>query len=67
MKNCAGYAANLKRKFSTFFAGCQKVAGTGYVKRQDNALKVIARQWTVEKRILPEGTKWCTNNESEKS
>ena len=37
-------------------AGCQKLAGTEYVKRDDSALKVIA-QWGAGKGILPAGTK----------
>ena len=33
-------------------------------KRHDKALKVIAVQWSGEKGILPEGTKWWMNNEN---
>ena len=33
-----------KETVQLLLAGCQKVAGTGYIKRYDSALKVIAEQ-----------------------
>ena len=38
----------------------QKLTSPRYVKHNDNALKVIALQWAVEKGILPEGIKCWT-------
>ena len=41
-------------------AGCKKIAGSEYVRRHDNALKVLAVQWAIDNGLLPEGTKWYT-------
>ena len=65
MKGCGRFngpkAVQLCSKFKEIvqhlLAGCQKLAGTEYVKRDDNALKVIAAQWRAGKGILPAGTK----------
>ena len=38
----------------------QKLTVLGYVKHNDNALKVIAVQLAIEKGILPEGIKYLT-------
>ena len=39
-------------------AGCKKLAGSEYVRRHDNALKVLAVQWAIDNGMLPSGTKW---------
>ena len=39
---------------------CKKLAGTEYVKRQNNTFKVLAVKWAIENGLLPEDTKWCT-------
>ncbi|CAB4045676.1 Hypothetical predicted protein, partial [Paramuricea clavata] len=41
-------------------AGCKKLAGSEYVRRHDNALKVLAVQWAIDNGLLPKGTKWYT-------
>ena len=41
-------------------SGCKKLAGTEYVKRHNNTLKVLAVKWAVENGLLPEDTKWYT-------
>ena len=41
-------------------AGCKKLAGSEYIRRHDNALKVLALHWAVDNKLLPEGTKWYT-------
>ena len=38
-------------------SGCKKLAGSEYVKRHDNTLKVLAMKWAVENGLLPEETK----------
>ena len=38
----------------------QKLAGSEYVRRNDNALKVLAVHWAIDNKLLPEGTKWYT-------
>ena len=47
-----------KETVQHLLAGCKKLAGTEYVRRHNNALKVLAVWWAVKKRLLPEGTKW---------
>ena len=39
-------------------SGCKKLAGSEYVKRHNNTLKVLAVKWAMEMEIMPEGTKW---------
>ena len=41
-------------------AGCKKLVGSEYVRRHDNALKVLAVHWAIDNKLLPEGTKWYT-------
>ena len=41
-------------------SGCKKLAGTEYLKRLDNALKVLAVKWAIKNGMLPEDTKWYT-------
>ena len=41
-------------------SGCKKLAGTEYLKRHDNALKVLAVKWAIQNGMLPEDTKWYT-------
>ena len=43
-------------------SGCKKLAGTEYVKRHNNTLKVLAVKWAVENELLTEDTKWYTTN-----
>ena len=43
-------------------SGCKKLAGSKYVKRHDNTLKVLAVKWAIENGLLPEETKWYTVN-----
>ena len=38
-------------------SGCKKLAGTEYLKRHDNALKVLAVKWAIKNGMLPEDTK----------
>ena len=40
--------------------GCKKLAETEYLKRHDNALKVLAVKWAIKNGMLPEDTKWYT-------
>ena len=51
---CGEYRETVQHLLS----GCKKLAGTEYVKRHDNALKVLAVKWAMENGLLPEGTKW---------
>ena len=39
-------------------SGCKKLAGSDYVKRHDNALKVLTVRWAVDNGLIPEDTKW---------
>ena len=41
-------------------SGCKKLAGTEYLKRHDNALKVLAVKWAIKNGMLPEDTIWYT-------
>ena len=41
-------------------SGCKKLAGTEYVKRHNNTLKVLAVKWATENGLLPKDTKWYT-------
>ena len=43
-----------------FLSGYKKLAGTEYVKRHNNALKVLAVKWAIQNGLLPEDTKWYT-------
>ena len=38
--------------------GRKKLAGSEYIKRHNNTLKVLAVKWEMEMGIMPEGTKW---------
>ena len=38
--------------------GGKKLAGSEYVKRHDNVLKVLAVRWAIENGLIPEDTKW---------
>ena len=40
--------------------GCKKLAGSEYVKRHDNTLKVLAVKWAIENGLLPVDAKWYT-------
>ena len=39
-------------------SGCKKLAGTEYLRRHDNTLKVLAVKWASENGLLPENFKW---------
>ena len=39
-------------------SGCKKLAGTEYLKRHDNTLKVLTVKGTSESGLLPENVKW---------
>ena len=41
-------------------SGCKKLAGTEYVKRHSNTLKVLAVKWATENGLLPKDTNWYT-------
>ena len=41
-------------------SGCKKLAEMEYLKRHDNALKVLAVKWAIKNGMLPEDTKWYT-------
>ena len=43
-------------------SGCKKLAGTEYVKRHNNTLKLLAVKWATENGLLPKDTKWYTTN-----
>ena len=51
---CGEYRETIQHLLS----GCKKLAGSEYVKRQNNTLKVLAVKWAMEMGIMPEGTKW---------
>ena len=51
---CGEYRETVQHLLS----GCKKLSGTEYIKRHDNALKVLAVKLAMENRLLPEGTKW---------
>ena len=40
----------------------KKLASTDYVRRHNNALKVLAVRWEVSNGVLPPDTKWCNEN-----
>ena len=42
--------------------GCKKLAGSEFVKRHDDTLKVLAVNWAIENGLLPEETTWYTVN-----
>ena len=43
-------------------SGCKKLAGIEYVRRHDNALRLLAVKWCVEKGLIAEETKWYKEN-----
>ena len=43
-------------------AGCEKLARTDYVRRHNNAWKVMAVRWTMNNGVLPPDTKWWNEN-----
>ena len=53
---CAAFRETVQH----LLAGCKKLAGSEYVRRHDNALKVLAVHWAIGNKLLPEGTKWYT-------
>ena len=50
---CGEYRETIQHLLS----GCKKLAGSEYVKRHNNTLKVLAVKWAMEMGIMPEGTK----------
>ena len=51
---CGEYRKTIQHLLS----GCKKLAGSKYVKRHNNTLKVLAVKWAMEMGIMPVGTKW---------
>ena len=43
-------------------AGCEKLASTEYVRRHNNALKMLAVRWAINNGVLPPNTKWWNEN-----
>ena len=39
-------------------AGCKKIVATEYVRRHDNALKILAVEWGKKEELLPKDTVW---------
>ena len=39
-------------------SGCKKLAGTEYITRHDNTLKVLVVKWESENGLLPQNVKW---------
>ena len=60
----AGYVGSTEKQCTTscLLSGCKKLAGTEYVKRHNNTLKVLAVKWATENGLLPKDTKWYTTN-----
>ena len=50
---CGEYRETVQHLLS----GCKKLAGSEYVKRHDNTLKVLAVKWAIENGLLPEDAK----------
>ena len=51
-----------KETVQHLLAGCEKLASTEYVRRHNNALKVLAVWWAINNGILPPDTKWWKEN-----
>ena len=47
-----------KESVDHLLSGCEKLAGTEYMKRHNNALMVMATVWGIGKGLLDEKTKW---------
>ena len=60
MRTSVDCAKHIRKTVQHLLAGCKKLAGSEYVRRHDNALKVLAVHWAVDNKLLPEGTKWYT-------
>ena len=56
-----GWLKWLKR-CNTFWLVAKKLASPEYVRRQDNALKVMAVRWVINNGVLPPGIKWWNKN-----
>ena len=48
-----------KETVQYLLAGCEKLASTEYVRRHNNALKVMTVRWATNSGVLPPDTKWC--------
>ena len=57
-EDCCRLCGEYRETVQHLLAGCQKLAGSEYVRRHDKALKVLAVQWCIKNGLLPEGTKW---------
>ena len=57
-EDCCRLCGEYRETVQHLLAGCQKLAGFEYVRRHNNALKILAVQWCNKNRLLPEGTKW---------
>ena len=55
---CADYVESTGRPYSIYCLDVKKLAGSEYVKRHNNTLKILAVKWAVYNGLLPEGTKW---------
>ena len=51
-----------KETVQHLLAGCEKLASTEYVRRHNNALKVMAVWWAINNGVLPPDTKWWNEN-----
>ena len=56
-EDCCGLCGEYRETVQHLLAGCQKLAGFEYVRRHDNALKILAVQWCTKNGLLLEGTK----------
>ena len=51
-----------KETVQHLLAGCEKLASTEYVRRHNNALKMLAVRWAINNGVLPPNTKWWNEN-----
>ena len=47
-----------KESLQHLLSGCKKLAATEYIRRHDNALKIMAVEWGKKEGLLPEKTRW---------
>ena len=62
MTNASYMGSTCRETVQHLLSGCKKLAGSEYVKRHGNTLKVPAVKWAVENGLLPEETKWYAVN-----
>lgn len=51
-----------KKIVQHLLTGCKTIARAEYKRQHINALKVLAVKWTIDNRLLLEGTKWFVEN-----